>query len=60
MKQESSCIYADECQLSEVFNDIWQVALADLRQDYPKIEFPDEWQFSRDVETILSAKFWQD
>jgi hypothetical protein len=46
--------------LSEVFNAIWQVALAELRQDYPKIEFPDEWQFSRDVETILSAKFWQD
>ncbi len=46
--------------LSEVFNDIWQVALADLRQDYPKIEFPDKWQFSSDVETILSEKFWQD
>jgi hypothetical protein len=46
--------------LSEVFNETWQVALADVRQDYPKIKFPDEWQFSRDVEAILSEKFWQD
>jgi hypothetical protein len=46
--------------LSEVFNETWQVALADVRQDYPKIKFPDEWQFNRDVEAILSEKFWQD
>lgn len=46
--------------LPEVFEEIWQVALAELQQDYPKIEFPEEWIFDRDVEAILSQKFWQD
>lgn len=44
--------------LAEVFEETWTIALTEARQDYPKIEFPDEWPFSRDVETILSEELW--
>lgn len=42
----------------EVFDDAWQYALNSVREDYRKVEFPDQWRFSRDVDTILSEKFW--
>ncbi len=45
--------------LSEVFDEIWHVALADAQEDYPQVEFPDEWPFSRDVKAILSGEIWQ-
>lgn len=45
--------------LSEVFDETWQVALADAQEDYPNVEFPDEWPFNYDVEAILSERFWQ-
>lgn len=44
--------------LSEVFNEIWQVALAEVRQDYPQAQFPDQWQFSREVEALLTEEIW--
>jgi Domain of unknown function DUF29 len=44
--------------LSEIFAEIWHVALAEAKQDYPKISFPNEWQFSRDIDAILSEEFW--
>lgn len=44
--------------LSEVFEEVWKVVLAEVREDYPQVEFPDEWIFSRDIEEILSAEFW--
>lgn len=43
--------------LSEVFDEIWQAALADAQEDYPKVDFPGEWPFSHDVEAILSEQF---
>jgi hypothetical protein len=42
----------------EVFDQMWQSALADARQDYPAIEFPDTWPFSREVEALLTQEFW--
>ncbi len=42
----------------EVFDSAWQFALSRARKDYPQIQFPDEWTFSRDVEAILSEEFW--
>jgi hypothetical protein len=45
--------------LSNSFNEVWQLALSDARQDYPQIDFPDEWQFSREVENLLSEEYWR-
>jgi hypothetical protein len=41
-----------------VFAEIHQETLTELREDYPQIEFPDTWQFSLDIEAILTDKFW--
>lgn len=43
---------------AEVFDDSWQYALKRVRKDYSQFQFPDEWQFSRDVEAVLSEEFW--
>lgn len=43
----------------DVFDSMWQSALADARQDYPAIQFPDTWPFSRNVENLLTETFWQ-
>lgn len=47
-----------EQYFAEVFDDAWQYALRSTREEYRKVQFPDQWQFSRDVDTILSEKFW--
>lgn len=44
---------------SEVFDDCWQYALSQVRQEYAKVQFPNQWQFNRDVEAILAQEFWQ-
>ncbi len=44
----------------EVFDKVWQRALTDVRANYPEVAFPDQWQFSRDVETILTENFPSD
>lgn len=41
-----------------VFDDAWQYALKSIREDYRKVQFPDQWQFSHDIDAILSEKFW--
>lgn len=43
----------------EVFDEVCHAALADAQKDYPKIEFSEQWQFSRDVEAILVEELWQ-
>ncbi|MBF2050615.1 MAG: DUF29 domain-containing protein [Leptolyngbya sp. IPPAS B-1204] len=42
----------------ETFSELWVNALADAREDYPDTEFPDEWQFSRESDLLLSEKLW--
>lgn len=42
----------------EVFDDSWQFALSQARRGYPEVQFPDEWQFSCDITTILTEEFW--
>lgn len=42
---------------SEVFDEVWQATLADVQEDYPQVEFPDQWPFSHDIEAILSERF---
>ena len=44
--------------LAEVFDEIWQAARFDAQKDYPKVEFPKNWQFCRDVKALLSEEFW--
>lgn len=45
--------------LQEVFEETWNIALTEAREDYPKVVFPDQWPFSCDVESILSQESWQ-
>lgn len=44
--------------LSEIFDEVWKVAIAEVQEDYPEINFPDNWEFSCDREAILSEEFW--
>jgi len=45
----------------EFFERAWQRALLDVRGEYSKkgCQFPDTWQFSRDIDTILNVDFWE-
>jgi hypothetical protein len=45
---------------TEVLDSAWQDALMEVQEDYPQIEFPNSWEFSGDVDAILSEKFWED
>ncbi len=42
----------------EVFPETWQYALSEVRQNYPQVPFAHDWEYSRDVDAILSEKFW--
>jgi len=41
------------------FDRAWQDALMEVREDYPQVVFPDEWQFSHDIDILLTVKFWE-
>jgi len=43
----------------EAFDRAWQDALIEVREDYPQVVFPDQWQFSRDIDVLLTVKFWE-
>jgi hypothetical protein len=45
---------------SEVFPEVWQDALEDVRANYPGISFPEQWLFDRNVNAILGDRFWSD
>jgi hypothetical protein len=42
----------------QTFDIAWRSALKNVKQEYRTCNFPNTWQFSRDVETILSEEFW--
>ena len=42
----------------EVLDQAWEEALIEVREDYPQIEFPDLWEFSLNIDVLLSEKFW--
>jgi len=44
----------------EFFDRAWQRALLDVRGEYSKkgYQFPDIWQFSRDIDAMLNVDFW--
>ncbi|MFM5978423.1 MAG: hypothetical protein ACKPFD_21410 [Dolichospermum sp.] len=37
---------------------MWQDVLKEIREDYPQYDFPDLWQFDRDIDTLLNKIFW--
>jgi hypothetical protein len=40
------------------FSVIWQRALSDVQAEYLDTQFPEEWQFSFDIEALLTETFW--
>ena len=45
---------------TDIFTQAWELAIADICEEYPQTQFPDRWQFSADLEPILNNKFWQE
>ncbi|MDX2242147.1 MAG: DUF29 domain-containing protein [Leptolyngbyaceae cyanobacterium bins.302] len=43
----------------EVLDEVWQSALAEVQEDYPTIDLPDECPFLLDIESLLTEKFWE-
>lgn len=56
----------DSPSLKTIWNDAFDVAfrlaLRDVRDEYEKkgYQIPEQWQFSRDIEAMLSVKFWDE
>jgi hypothetical protein len=42
----------------KVFDESFDDALKIVRRGYPQVQFPDSWQFSQDLETLLNVDFW--
>lgn len=42
----------------EILERSYDKALKNVRQDYPDVNFPDLFPFSKDVERLLTSKFW--
>ncbi len=45
----------------ELFEEAFALALRTVRknQGYKNVDFPDKWEFSRDVDEILNIDFWE-
>lgn len=56
----------DSPSLKTIWNDAFDIAfrlaLRDVRDEYEKKGYrvPEQWQFSRDIEAMLSVKFWDE
>jgi hypothetical protein len=44
----------------DTFGQAWDAALAEAREDYPAILFPDRWPLAADPAVMLSVKFWEE
>ena len=44
----------------EFFDSAWKYALKDVRGEYARkgYQFPDTWQFERDIDSMLNVDFW--
>lgn len=42
------------------FDEVYQEALSEVREEYPDTQFPEIWEFSHDLEVILTAAFWDE
>ncbi len=45
--------------LASKFDNSFAYALRHVREDYPQYQFPDTWQFNRDIEALLNTIFWE-
>ena len=45
----------------ELLDVAWSLALLKVNDEYAKkgYQIPDEWQFSREIDSMLSVKFWE-
>ncbi|WP_265576181.1 DUF29 domain-containing protein [Gloeocapsopsis crepidinum] len=43
---------------AEIFTKCWNDARTEVTEDYPQTEFPSEWTFSYEIDTLLNKKFW--
>ena len=43
----------------ELLDDAWELALDTVRDDYSQYQFPNAWQFGRDIDTMLNVNFWE-
>jgi hypothetical protein len=43
----------------ESFEQAWRFALKLVRDEYINFDFPNTWQFDRDMDAMLSVKFWE-
>lgn len=43
----------------EILAKSYEMALENVRDDYPDVYFPDDFPFPEDVETLLTDKFWE-
>jgi hypothetical protein len=41
-----------------VFDGAYAIALAEVREDYAKVTFPDRWPLSQAVDDLLNATYW--
>jgi Domain of unknown function DUF29 len=42
------------------FDDIYQEALSEVREEYPETQFPETWNFNRDLDAILTEILWDE
>jgi len=40
------------------FDKAWQIALKNVRKEYPQISFPNEWTYNCSIAQILNDDFW--
>ncbi|XQQ05896.1 MAG: DUF29 domain-containing protein [Leptolyngbya sp. IPPAS B-1204] len=45
-------------EITSLFPKWWTEALAMVREDYPQAKFPDQWEFSHEIDALLNEKFW--
>lgn len=45
--------------LLDEFDPVWGSALSQVREDYPSIQFPDSCPFPREIDPLLSQRFWR-
>lgn len=43
----------------ELLDDAWELAIDTVRDDYPQYQFPNTWQFGRDIDRMLNINFWE-
>ncbi|NER96632.1 MAG: DUF29 domain-containing protein [Symploca sp. SIO1B1] len=43
----------------ESFDKAWKFALRTVREEYPQVNFPTQWPYSRQVAAMLNDRFWE-